>query len=273
MTSPEHIKACCAAAYSSDAVALLLGDSYHPGGATLTRRLATLLGLSPGQRVADIASGRGGTARLLAAEFGVVVDGIDVAERSIERARLATCRAGLAQSARFHVGDAERIPLADNTFDAVVTECSYCTFPDKKAAAGEFARVLRPSGRLGLADVTIAEGGLPDELTSVSAWVACIADARPLAQYRKLLTEAGLHVTHMEQHDGALTRMIDRLESRLHLARMTFPQALEDAGLDCDAALGYIEIARRAAADGLIGYAFIVAEKRGAATKRRSAGR
>ena len=52
MMSSNELKACCAAAYSSDAVALLLGDSYHPGGAALTRRLATLLELAPGQRIA-----------------------------------------------------------------------------------------------------------------------------------------------------------------------------------------------------------------------------
>lgn len=271
MTSPEQIKACCAAAYSSDAVALLLGDSYHPGGAPLTRRLAALLDLSPGHRVADIASGPGATARLLAAEFGVVTDGIDVAQRSIERAREATRRAGLEQAVRFHVGDAERIPFPDNTFDAVVTECSYCTFPDKAAAAAEFARVLRPGGRLGVADVTTADSGLPGELTTVSAWVACIADARPLAQYRRLLTDAGLHIAHTERHDEALTRMIDQIEARLHLARMTFPQALDDAAIDCDAALGYIEIARRAVAAGLIGYALIVGEKHDTVTRGCSA--
>ncbi|MGH3265364.1 MAG: methyltransferase type 11, partial [Trebonia sp.] len=61
---PADIKACCTAAYGSDAVALLLGDAYHPGGQALTRRLAGILGLSPGQRVADVASGPGATALL-----------------------------------------------------------------------------------------------------------------------------------------------------------------------------------------------------------------
>lgn len=261
MTSPEQIKACCAAAYSSDAVAMLLGESYHPGGSALTRRLATLLGLTPGQRVADIASGPGATARLLAAEYAVTVEGVDIAVPVVRRAQEAAAGMGLAGAVRFHVGDSEALPFPDNTFDVVVTECAYCTFPDKTAAAAEFARVLRPGGRLGLADVTIAETGLPDELTTVSAWVACIADARPLTRYIDVLTNAGLHITHTEGHDEALARMIDQIEARLHLARMAFPQALTDAGVDSDSALGYIEIARRAVADGLIGYALIVAQK------------
>jgi hypothetical protein len=261
MSSAEQIKSCCAAAYSSDAVALLLGDSYHPGGATLTRRLATLLELSPGQRVADIASGPGATARLLATEYAVTVEGVDIAAPVVQRAREATAGIGLTSAIRFHVGDSEALPFRDSTFDAVVTECAFCTFPDKVSAATEFTRVLRPGGRLGLADVTIADTELPDELTTVSAWVACIADARPLTHYTGILADAGLHITRTEEHDEALARMIDQIEARLHLARMTFPQALDDAGVDADAALGYIDAARCAVADGLVGYALIVAQK------------
>lgn len=73
----DDLKACCAAAYSSDVVALLLGDSYHPGGTTLTRRLAGALGLTAQNRVLDVASGRGTTALLLADAYGVRVDGVD----------------------------------------------------------------------------------------------------------------------------------------------------------------------------------------------------
>jgi len=259
MSSAEQIKSCCAAAYSSDAVALLLGDSYHPGGAILTRKLATLLELSPGQRVADIASGPGATARLLATEFAVTVEGVDIAAPVVPRAQEAAARMGLTAEVRFHVGDSEALPFPDNTFDAVVTECAYCTFPDKVGAVTEFTRVLQPGGRLGLADVTIADTGLPDELTTISAWVVCIADARPLTRYIDILTDAGLHVTHTESHDEAVARMIDQIEARLNLARMAFPQVLTEAGIDADAALGYIDIARRAVIDGLIGFALVVA--------------
>lgn len=92
---PEVIKACCAAAYEQDIVALLLGDSYHPGGLELTRRLARVLGLRPGQRVLDVASGPGTTARLLAGEFGVAVDGVDLGDALVEKARAAASEQGL----------------------------------------------------------------------------------------------------------------------------------------------------------------------------------
>ena len=167
MTEAAQTKACCAAAYEHDAVRLILGDCYHPGGLGLTRRLADQLELRAGQRVLDVASGPGSTALLLAREYDVVVDGVDLGERSVAAARQAANDAGLSERVRFHIGDAEWLPFDDATFDAVVCECAFCTFPHKAVAAREFARVLRPGGRLGITDVTLAPGGLPEELAGL----------------------------------------------------------------------------------------------------------
>jgi arsenite methyltransferase len=256
-----QIKACCAAAYGQDAVALLLGESYHPGGLALTRRLAQALDLRPGWHVVDVASGPGTTARLLAAEFGATVDGVDLGQPAVERARSAAEAAGLTAAVRFRVGDAERLPLPGGLADAVVCECAFCTFPDKAAAAAEFARVLRPGGRAGITDVTVADGGLPGELTTLTAWVACIADARPVSRYTDILAAAGLRTVRVERHDDALTRMIDQIEARLAMLRMTAVGRLTAAGVNVDAVLHYTGLARQAAADGLLGYALLLAEK------------
>ncbi len=261
MSTADEVKACCAASYGDDAVALLLGESYHPGGLALTRRLADLLHLRAGQRVIDVAAGPGATTRLLAAEFGVTVDAVDLGVSTVEKARARTQAAGLASSVRHHAGDAERIPLPGNVFDAALCECAFCTFPDKATAAAEFARVLRPGGRVGITDVTIAEKGLPEELTTVAAWVACIADARPLAEYSAILAGAGLRTVHTERHDAAIARMIDEIDARLRMVGMTAPARLADAGVDVAAVHRYAALARRAVADGLIGYVLLVAEK------------
>jgi hypothetical protein len=256
-----QIEACCAAAYGQDAVALLLGESYHPGGLALTRRLAQALGLRPGRHVIDVASGPGTTARLLAAEFGATVDGVDLGQPAVERARSAAEAAGLTAAVRFRVGDAERLPLPGGLADAVVCECAFCTFSDKAAAAAEFARVLRPGGRVGITDVTAADGGLPGELTTLTAWVACIADARPVSQYTDILAAAGLRTVRVERYDDALPRMIDQIEARLAMLRMTAAGRLTAAGVNVDAVLHYTALARQAAAGGLLGYALLVAEK------------
>jgi len=255
-TDPEAIKACCAAAYQSDVVNLVLGESYHPGGLDLTRRLAQALALRPGQRVLDVASGPGATAFLLAEEFGTEVDGVDLG--SVDRARDGAAERGLAGPVRFHLGDAERLPFDDATFDAVVCECAFCLFPDKRTAAAEFARVLKPGGRVGITDVTLDPDRLDPELRTLTGWLACLADARPAAEYATHLAGAGLRVTLSEPHDEALSRMIEQIEARLRAFQMI---DLPGVSLDFEAALGYTVAAAQAVIDGAAGYHLLVAEK------------
>jgi arsenite methyltransferase len=255
MTATE-LRSCCAAAYEDDLVALVLGPSYHPGGADLTRRLARTLDLRPGDRVLDVASGPGTTARLLAEEFGVTVDGIDASARSAGRARADTARRSLDGKVRFLCGDAQALPFADAGFDAVICECSFCTFPDRPAAAAEFARVLRPGGRVGITDVTVEPERLEPRLQTLAARVACLADARPAGAYEAILAGAGLRVSRTEAHDDALARMIDQVDARL--------RALEVAGLpgvDLSAARPYLAAAAAAVADGTAGYVLLAAVK------------
>jgi len=261
MTTPAQVKACCAAAYSSDLVALLLGDSYHPGGQTLTRRLAAALQLGAGQSVLDVASGRGTSALTLAREYGATVVGIDLSAPNVALANDAAEATGISERADFRVGDAEKLPVPDESVDAVVCECALCTFPDKAAAAQEFSRVLRPGGRIGITDVTVDPDRLPAELTTLSAWVACVADARPAAEYADFLAGAGLRVARIEQHDAAIGRMIDQIEARLEFLRLTSRATIESHGIDVDRSRPVLEAARAAVADGVLGYALLVAEK------------
>lgn len=255
----NELKACCAAAYESDAVALLLGRDYHPGGTGLTRRLVGALELRPGQRVLDVASGRGGTAVLLAREFGARVDGVDLGEGSLAAAEQAANEAGLAESLRFTNGDAEELPFEDGTFDAVVCECAFCTFPAKARAAEEFARVLAPAGRLGLADVCVTPEALGGQLRTLAGWMGCLAGARTAAEYTGLLAGAGLATARRERHDGALARMIDEIEARLGLLRMLGSPEL--ASVDLDRVRELTGLARQAVDDGSAGYVLLVASK------------
>ena len=116
--------------------------------------------------------------------------------------------------------------------------------------------MLRPGGQLGLTDVTVA-GPLPGELSGLAAWVACIADARSLDEYAALLGSAGLRVTHRERHDTAIGRMLDQIQARLSLLRISKTAA----HLDPDVVNHYLDLARQAVSDGIIGYGLLVAEK------------
>lgn len=253
------IKSCCAAAYQRDAVALILGESYHPGGLELTRRLGRTLDLRPGEVVLDIASGPGTTAFLLAQEFDVNVVGVDLGDQAVAKANARAGELGLADRVRFHVGDAERLPVEAASVDAVVCECAFCTFPDKATAAAEMARVLKPGGRLGITDVALDPGRLDEELRTLSGWVACLADARPVDEYVALLAGAGLTVTLQEPHDEELARMIELIDARLAAFRMAKLPALD--GIDFDVARQRTGLAARAVEDGIAGYVLLLATK------------
>jgi ubiquinone/menaquinone biosynthesis C-methylase UbiE len=258
---PATLKACCATSYSSDAVSLLLGPSYHPGGLRLTRRLLDTLEVEPGDRVVDVASGIGTTGLLAAGEYGAHVDGVDLSTANVRLANSAAHSSGVSPRARFHHGDAEALPLPDASYDAVVCECALCTFPDKATAAAEFARVLRPGGRVGLTDVSADVERLPSELTGIGGWVACVADARPIDDYRAILAGAGLLVTTVQHHTAALEQMVRQVAARLELLRMTNQGWLEELGIDTTRAGPVLDAAQGAIRDGVLDYVLLVADK------------
>ncbi len=255
----EDVKSCCAAVYGVDLVTVFLGDSYHPGGGALTRHLADQIGLKPDERVLDIAAGIGTTALLLAQERNVDVLGIDLGAAQVAKATARAAAAGLADRAHFQTGDAERLPLDDNAFDAVISECAFCTFPDKATAAREAARVLRPGGRLAMTDVWLNPDRLDAELTGLAGRVACIADARPIKETRDILEAAGFRVTQVERHEEALAATIQRVQARLRALRLLDLPMLRPFNIRRG-----IDITRRVAdvvARGDAGYMLLTAEK------------
>lgn len=260
-TSPADVKACCASAYAGDAARWLLGERLHPGGARLTSRLIGALRVGPGQLVVDIASGPGTSTLQVAREAGCEVIGVDLSPASVDAARRAADRCGLAERARFVAGDAESLPLPDAAADGVISECALCTFPDKRAAAAEIARVLKPGMRLALSDVVAEPERLPAELRTLAAWVSCFADARPLREVAALLGEVGLECELVERHDGALASLLERVEARLRAARMLGGGAPPSLLENVERGLAMVAAARAAMTDATLGYGVIVARR------------
>lgn len=105
--------------------------------------------LPPGSRLLDVGCGIGGSARILAREYGFDVLGISISPAQVARATSLT-PTGLR--CRFAVMDALDLQLADGQFDAVWSVEAGPHMPDKQRYADELLRVLRPGGVLAVAD-------------------------------------------------------------------------------------------------------------------------
>ena len=253
----EEIKSCCATLYESDLARMLLGDSFHPGGLRLTARLGEKLGLQPGMRVLDVASGKGESAIFLAQRFGCEVVGIDFGAANVAESTSRAVAAGVANLASFRQGDAEKIDARDASFDAVICECAFCTFPHKPAAASEFRRVLRPGGAVGLSDLT-RSAILPKESQGLLAWIACIADARPVDEYAGYLKGAGFTDVSVEPHDEALAEMVRDIQGKLLGAELLSKlKKLDLGGVDFAEAKAMARAASDAVRAKTLGYSLI----------------
>jgi len=257
----REIKICCATFYQSDIVLMLLGDVLHPGGLDLTYRLGQVMGLSERDRVLDVGCGRGTSAAYLAEQFGSHVTGIDYGTDNIAAAEEHAAARGMAHLTAFQPGDAEGLPFDDNWFDAIISECSFCTFPDKVTAASEIARVLRSGGRLGLTDMTV-NGSLPDDIRSVLSWAACVEGAGPAGQYIATLEQAGFTGFVVEDHGAALLHMVTDVRRKLlavELAAGLGKLSLRDINLSEAKRLAVraVELIEK----GVLGYTLIAAKK------------
>ncbi|WP_455218450.1 class I SAM-dependent methyltransferase [Kaarinaea lacus] len=115
--------------------------------------------IAPRQRLLDIGCGSGQTA-IPASRLGHSVTGIDIAENLVEHANEVAKLEGL--DASFDVGDAENLPYEDNSFDVVISMIGAMFAPRPDKVVSEIARVLRPGGKLYMANWTPA--GMPAQM-------------------------------------------------------------------------------------------------------------
>jgi arsenite methyltransferase len=128
--------------------------------------------LQPGEVVVDLGCGAGIDALLAAVEVGPEgrAVGVDMLASMVERARAFAHEAG-QDNVEFVEGEIEDIPLADEVADVVISNGSINLCARKSRVLVEAYRILRPGGRMVVADLTIREEELPSEiLTHPSAW-------------------------------------------------------------------------------------------------------
>jgi SAM-dependent methyltransferase len=176
-----------------------VGLTKHIGGLAATDALAELCQFAPGKHVLDVGCGVGHTACYLAQKFGCRLTGVDLLPAMVERSQQRAAHLGLASQVEFRQADAQALPFSDNLFDAVITE-SVTAFPaDKQQAVLEYARVVKPSGFVGLNETTWLKYPPPAEII---AWASqeVGASVKPLSadEWIALLANAGLVITHSQ---------------------------------------------------------------------------
>lgn len=175
-----------------------------------------LADLRPGDRVIDLGSGSGMDAFLAAALVGPsgAVVGVDFTPEQVEKARRVAAEAGV-DNIEFREGRIEDLPAADESFDCVISNGVVNLSPQKERVFAEAARVLRPGGRLAIADI-VSETQLTDAIVcDADLWAACIGGAAQEDTYRAAIEAAGLAVVEVitnpygfisEQAKGATAR-------------------------------------------------------------------
>ncbi|KPK01906.1 MAG: arsenite S-adenosylmethyltransferase [Nitrospira bacterium SG8_35_4] len=194
------VSSCCGTADEAKHISKKIGYTDEelkavPEGANLglgCGNPVAIASLKEGETVLDLGSGPGLDCFLAADKVGRngKVIGVDMTPEMIEKAR-GNARKGNYSNVEFRLGEIENLPVADNSVDAVISNCVINLSPDKESVFKETFRVLKPGGRIMISDVVLSKE-LPDFIKdSADAYIGCISGAITRDEYMETVKAAG----------------------------------------------------------------------------------
>jgi SAM-dependent methyltransferase len=178
------------------AVASFAGVGYH----------LDLAALTPGETILDLGSGSGTDVFCAAVAVGPAgrVVGVDFTHEQLAKAARLRDEAGFTQ-VEFAEASIDDLPFEDATFDVVMSNGVINLSVVKNRVFAEAARVLKPGGRLVLADIVSGKPLKERTRRNVELWAACIAGAIPRSNYLETIEQAGFHVEEVRRNDYRFT--------------------------------------------------------------------
>jgi arsenite methyltransferase len=151
--------------------------------------------LSDGESVIDLGSGSGMDAFFAARQVGPSgrVVGVDFSIEQLAKADRLASQAGFDQI-EFREGRIESLPTEDASFDCVISNGVINLAPDKERVFAEAARVLKPGGRLAIADIVSEQQMKESIVCDADLWASCIGGAAQVDAYREAIEGAGLRI-------------------------------------------------------------------------------
>jgi len=178
-----------------------------------------LASLKEGETVLDLGSGGGFDCFLasnMVGQKGKVI-GVDMTSEMIDKARENARKSGY-ENVEFRLGEIENLPVADNSVDAIISNCVINLSPDKGRVFKEAYRALKPGGRVMVSDIVLLQE-LPESIkNSVEAYVGCVAGASRKEDYLATVAAAGFQevetVSEVSLGMGQLTGSIASINVR-----------------------------------------------------------
>ncbi len=173
-----------------------------------------LAALKPGEVVLDLGSGGGFDVFIAGRKVGPTgrAIGADMTAEMIAKARknAASYRQQTGfDNVEFRLGEIEHLPMADNSADAIISNCVINLSPDKAQVWREMARVLKPGGRVAVSDIALLKPLPPQVIKSVEALIGCLAGAVLVNQTERMARAAGLTDIVLKPKPGYVEAMTD----------------------------------------------------------------